>query len=440
MIFHDRLDAGRRLATRLNYLRGQDVVVLGLPRGGVPLAFEVAKELGAPLDLIVVRKLGVPFQPELAMGALGEGGVLVTNDEIVRMAGISPDQFAQVLARERGEVTRRAERFRGDHPAVPLSGRIALIVDDGIATGSTAQAACKVARALGAAKVILAVPVGAADSIRLLSNDADEVICLHIPKMLSAVGEWYEDFSATSDEEVVNLLREAAKIIPSKPNTLHPVATPNLLGRDEEIEVVVGSVHLAGHLVVPEGAIGMVIFAHGSGSSRNSPRNRAVAAALNKNGLATLLFDLLTPAEESDRSNVFDIELLAGRLLDATRWLDSQTGLANLPVGYFGASTGAAAALWAAADPTAKITAVVSRGGRADLAGSRLSQVRAATLLIVGGRDEVVIELNRQAEAQLHCESQLVVVPGATHLFEEPGTLERVAELASDWFITHLRL
>ena len=153
-----------------------------------------------------------------------------------------------------------------------------------------------------------------------------------------------------------------------------------------------------------------------------------------------MLFDLLTPAEESDRSNVFDIELLAGRLLDATRWLDSQTGLANLPVGYFGASTGAAAALWAAADPTAKITAVVSRGGRADLAGSRLSQVRAATLLIVGGRDEVVIELNRQAEAQLHCESQLVVVPGATHLFEEPGTLERVAELASDWFITHLRL
>ena len=422
MIFQDRLDAGRRLAARMNYLRGQDVVVLGLPRGGVPVALEVAKGLGVPLDVIVVRKLGVPSQPELAMGAVSEGGVLVTNDEIVRITRISSQEFALVATREREEVERRAKRFRGDRPQVSLTGRIALVVDDGIATGSSAQAACKVARALGAAKVLLAAPVGSAEAIKLLSKEADEVICLQIPEMFFAVGEWYHDFSATSDEEVAHLLRVEEE-------------SP---ARDEEIAVLVGSLMLAGHLTVPEAATGVVIFAHGSGSSRHSPRNQAVAASLNRVGLATLLFDLLTPEEEVDRLNVFDVELLARRLLEATHWLRRQPGMIDLPVGYFGASTGAAAALWAAADPDAEITAIVSRGGRADLAGSRLPRVRAATLLIVGGRDDVVIELNRQAQMKLRCENQLVIVPGATHLFEEPGALERVAKLASDWFLSHL--
>lgn len=439
MIFHDRLDAGRALAARLSYLRSQDVVVLALPRGGVPVAFEVARELGAPLDIIVVRKLGVPSQPELAMGAVSEGGVLVTNDEVMRLIRISPDEFASVEARERGEVERRAKRFRGDRPAVSLSGRIALIVDDGIATGSTAQAACKVARALGAARVLLAVPVGAADSLRMLRHDADEVICLQVPNNFFAVGEWYQNFSATSDEEVVDLLREAAQTVPPRSGTTRSATTLDYLPeRNEEIEVLAGSVLLAGHLSVPRAATGVVVFAHGSGSSRRSPRNRAVADALNHAGLATLLLDLLTPVEEVDRSNVFDIGLLAGRLLDATRWLRSQSGLADLPVGYFGASTGAAAALWAAAESNAKISAVVSRGGRADLAGPRLSQVRAATLLIVGGDDDAVIELNRLAQTQLRSENKLVIIPGATHLFEEPGALEQVSELASNWFLAHL--
>ena len=213
MIFKDRQDAGRRLAARMNYLRGQDVVVLGLPRGGVPVALEVAKGLGVPLDVIVVRKVGVPSQPELAMGAVSEGGVLVANDEIVRMIRISPEEFTLVAARERDEVERRAKTFRGDRAQVSLTGRIALVVDDGIATGSSAQAACKVARALGAAKVLLAAPVGSANAVRLLSKDADEVICLQIPEMFFAVGEWYHDFSATSDEEVADLLREAAGVV-----------------------------------------------------------------------------------------------------------------------------------------------------------------------------------------------------------------------------------
>lgn len=425
MIFKDRVDAGRMLAERVDYLRGKDVVVLGLPRGGVPVAFEVAKRLNAPLDVIVVRKLGVPFQPELAMGAVGEGGVVVTNEEVVRMAKINATQFASAQARECDEVEKRAKRFRGDHPPISLTGRIALIVDDGIATGSTAQAACKVARALGAEKILLAVPTGSAEAVSLLSRDADEVICLDIPQNFYAVGEWYQDFSPISDEEVIALLSTSTDAKKS-PAT------------NEEVNVLAGSVSLAGHLTVPEGATGVVIFAHGSGSSRNSPRNRAVADVLNKAGLATLLFDLLRQHEEDDRSNVFDIELLAERLLDATHWLHGQPGMAHLKIGYFGASTGAAAALWAAADPSSEVSAVVSRGGRADLAGARLPHVKAATLLIVGGYDDVVIDLNRQAEAELLCEHELVIIPKATHLFEEPGALERVSELARDWFLAHL--
>jgi predicted alpha/beta-hydrolase family hydrolase len=202
--------------------------------------------------------------------------------------------------------------------------------------------------------------------------------------------------------------------------------------------VTAGAVLVAGHLTIPEHATGIVVFAHGSGSSRHSPHNRYVAEVLNQAGLATLLFDLLTPAEERNRANVFDIELLARRLVDVTGWLAGQPDTASLPVGYFGASTDAGAALVAAADARMKVGAVVSRGGRPDLAGRFLAEVAAPTLLIVGGRDDVVLVLNRRAQAAIPGECELTVVPGATHLFEEPGTLEQVAKLACDWFIDHL--
>ena len=204
------------------------------------------------------------------------------------------------------------------------------------------------------------------------------------------------------------------------------------------MEPAAGEVRLAGYLTVPEDAAGIVVFAHGSGSSRHSPRNRYVARVLTEAGLGTLLFDLLTPEEELDRANVFDIGLLARRLTQVTGWLRSQPRAAGAAVGYFGASTGAAAALWAAAEPGAGIAAVVSRGGRPDLARPRLAAVTAPTLLIVGGRDEVVLDLNRRAQAELRCENHLAVVPGATHLFEEPGTLDAAAALARDWFVSHL--
>ena len=199
-----------------------------------------------------------------------------------------------------------------------------------------------------------------------------------------------------------------------------------------------GPVRLAGYLTVPQNAPGVVLFAHGSGSSRHSPRNRHVAAVLNQAGLGTLLLDLLTPEEEADRANVFDIDLLARRLAEVTSWLRAQPAAAQAAIGYFGASTGAAAALWAAAEPGAGIAAVVSRGGRPDLAGPRLGAVSAPTLLIVGELDTLVLDLNREAQARLRCASKLAVVPGATHLFEEPRTLATAAALARDWFVSHL--
>ena len=436
-MFRDRTDAGRQLAEELKQRLGhEDVVVLGLPRGGVPVAFEVARELDAPLDVIVVRKLGVPYQPELGMGAIGEDGVRVLNDQVLAMARIGEDEVAAVEQSERAELERRAARFRGDRPRASFVGRTAVVVDDGIATGSTARAACQVVRAHGASRVILAVPVAPRSSLALLAETADELVCLATPEPFFAVGQFYRNFSQTSDEEVVELLERAATraIAPS----VAVGATDDPPVRDEEVVVEIGAVRLVGHLTVPEACSGLVVFAHGSGSSRHSPRNRYVAAVLNSAGLGTLLFDLLTPGEEIDRAAIFDIELLADRLGSVTEWLEAQPEAKGLCIGYFGASTGAGAALWAAAEPGSEIAAVVSRGGRPDLAGPKLGQVRAPTLLIVGGRDEVVLELNRRAQKQLGCESQLAVVPGATHLFEEPGALEEVSRLAGDWFLSHL--
>jgi putative phosphoribosyl transferase len=594
--FDDRADAGRRLAERLGDLRGRDVVVLGLPRGGVPVAFEVARELRAPLDVIVVRKLGVPFQPELAMGAIGEGGVLVVNDEIVRRTGLGETDLTDAQRREQSELDVRVERFRRGRPRVELGGRTAVVVDDGVATGATARAACQVVRAQGARRVILAVPVGSPDIIAGLRRTADDVVCVLEPDLFHAVGQWYREFGQTSDGEVVELLDRAATpptnarhdsdpADPSGParsagtanpadaahpggatnpggaagpdgapspaggtdprgaadprgaspgeadpgggadsgggadprgagpagaagtgravhpggatnpggaadlggianpgggtgpggaadrggaanpggaakpggivdpgGNAHPAGATNPSGAsgpgadadgppvvDEEVWIDGGFVELTGHLTVPARASGVVAFAHGSGSGRHSPRNRLVAAGLNQAGLGTLLFDLLTTGEELDRGKVFDIGMLADRLVAATGWLRDRPEIAGARIGYFGASTGAAAALCAAAEPGAEIAAVVSRGGRPDLAERRLSDVRAPTLLIVGGADRQVIGLNQRAQRRMRCQNQLAIVPAATHLFEEPGALRAVTDHARDWFLAYMR-
>jgi putative phosphoribosyl transferase len=428
MPFRDRREAGRRLAERLSGLRASSPLVLGLPRGGVPVAYEVANALGAPLDVLVVRKLGVPFQPELGMGAVGEDGVRVLNPDVLRQAGVTQTQLAAVETRERAEVEERAVRLRRGRPAIPLQGRTVVIVDDGLATGGTARAAVEVARARGADRVILAVPVAPPDTVAALRRDADDVVAVETPEPFFAIGGWYADFSPTSDDEVVELLARSGA----------DRDRGGVSGADREVVIPAERGKLPGRLTIPSGATGLVVFAHGSGSGRNSPRNQAVARALNDAGLGTLLFDLLSREEEADRANVFDIPLLAGRLGAATVWLRDDEDAGALPIGFFGASTGAGAALWAAAEPGSPVRAIVSRGGRPDLARARLDAVHAPTLLIVGGRDEAVLEMNRDAASHLSCEHRIEVIPGATHLFEEPGALETVADLAARWFLEHL--
>lgn len=428
MRYDDRRAAGQVLAEGLAELRGQDVVVLGLPRGGVPVAAEVARRLDAPLDVLVVRKLGVPQQPEWGFGAIGEGGVRVLNRDVIADAGLAAAEQEAVEAAERAELERRVGSYRQGRPASPVAGRTAVVVDDGLATGATAEAACRVVRDQGAARIVLAVPVGPAHSVARLARMADEVVCPRAPEVLGSVGSWYRHFAQVSDDEVTSLLAAAARSESASPTPAEPA--------NREVLIPAAGARLGARLVVPDGASAAVAFAHGSGSGRHSPRNRFVATALNRAGLATLLLDLLTDDEAHDRHNVFDIFLLARRLHAASLWLRGETGL---PVAYFGASTGAAAALEAAALSDSEIRSVVSRGGRPDLATpAALTRLRAPTLLIVGSRDTQVLSLNRLAADRMHCEHRIAVVPGATHLFEEPGTLTTVAELACDWFTAHV--
>jgi putative phosphoribosyl transferase len=249
-----------------------------------------------------------------------------------------------------------------------------------------------------------------------------------VPEELLGVGRWYEDFGQVVDDEVLALLGEAGFGAAAPPG---PAAARTLV-------IDVDGLGLRGDLVVPADALGLVIFAHGSGSSRLSPRNRAVALGLQEAGLATLLIDLLAPHEEGRRELVFDIPLLAARLERVTRWARHDAALRDLPVGFFGASTGAGAALAAAAALGDEARAVVCRGGRPDLAEERLPAVTAPTLLIVGSRDPEVLRLNLAAAERLACPHRVEVVEGATHLFEEPGALEVVAGLAREWFVDHL--
>ena len=460
-VFHDRRDAGRQLGRALRNYERANPLVLGLPRGGVPVADEVAIALHAPLDVVIVRKLGSPMNPECGFGAVGEGGALVTDEGARREVGVGDEELRRIIGRERAEIERRIALYRENRPMLDVTGRTVIVVDDGLATGSTASAAISVLRHLGAGRIVLAVPTGSAQAVELLRSRADEVLCLQTPEWFRAVGAQYEDFAQTTDHEVIEILRQRLRGAGPREGTgaasgngsSADVLGVNALGvnalgvnasgvnasgvdRDIAIEIRPG-IALPGRITVPPNAIGVVAFAHGSRSSRLSPRNASVARTLQHAGLGTLLFDLLTDDEAEILANVFDIELLAQRLALATAWLRAQPTTGGLPIGYFGASTGAAAALVAASDDP-EIAAVVSRGGRPDLAGAALPKVTAPTLLIVGGLDLGVIVLNRTARSQMTCPTRLDIVPGATHLFDEPGTLAAAAGLARDWFTAHL--
>jgi putative phosphoribosyl transferase len=425
--FADRADAGRVLAEELAFYSNRpDVIVLGLPRGGVPVAYEVACALHAPLDVFLVRKLGAPGQEELAMGAIASGGVVVVNDEVMDALKISQEELKAEVESESRELERREAMYRGARPLAPVKGKTVILIDDGLATGSTMRAAVAALRRYEPAQVVVAVPVGASSTCAEFDAIADRCICAIAPENFRSVGLWYDDFAQTSDEEVSSLLARAdSRQTGRSEDRPAPPQAPGQTVLEREVTIDATGRTLRGMLALPHQAPAIVLFAHGSGSGRKSPRNQQVARALQEAGLGTLLIDLLEDEEANDRSKVFDIALLAGRLKSAADW-------------YFGASTGAGAALLAAASTPDSIGAIVSRGGRPDLAGDALPRVTAPCLLIVGGNDQVVLELNRQAYERLTCLRRLAVVPGATHLFPEPGALEDVANRARDWFLQYL--
>lgn len=441
MLFEDRTEAGRRLAIELERWRSERPVVIGLPRGGVPVAAEVASALGAPLDVLVVRKLGAPGMPEYGMGAIAEGGVVHLSRDAMASMGLTDLDLGPVAEREARELERRVRIFRGERPIENLRGRTVIVVDDGIATGGTAMAAVKAVRELGADKVILAAPVVAPSTVESLRSEADEVVFVEAPEGFYAVGAWYRHFPQTSDEEVVECLARIRGANQDKGGAEggsaggtvgDPDGDLDGLDQDEgQVAIPVGQAEIAGTLAVPARARGVVIFAHGAGSSRRSLRNRYVARLLRDQGFATLLVDM-NGGETGEGA--------ASRLVAAARWLGRRADTGHLKIGLLGSSAGAAAALRAVAMAPGLFAAVVTRSGRPDLAGDWvLSRVKAPVLMVVGGLDEEVRRVNEAAREWLAGRKLLVEVPGASHLFEEPGALDAVARLAGQWLGEYLQ-
>ncbi|MDQ4139780.1 MAG: phosphoribosyltransferase [Bacteroidota bacterium] len=428
MVFANREEAAQLLSQELQAYAGTNAVVLALPRGGVPLGYIIAKNLNLPLDVILIKKIGYPGQEEYAVGAVSlESQIL--NPEIELPRNYIEEQIEAI----RYELQQRYQKYQGHRKPIDISGKKVILVDDGIATGYTIMAAAQLVRKKNPEQVIIAAPVASPRVLNKLSQLADQVICLQAPPHFQAVGQYYHDFSEVSHEEVVQLLADATKSgkIPYKSKLSYMIK--------EELTIPISKADLMGNLNLPVNASGMVIFSHGSGSSRHSSRNQYVARVLEEAGLGTFLFDLLTEKEDAVYQNRFNIPLLTQRLTYVTQWLQNQHNITDLPLGYFGASTGAASALGAAANLGEIIKAVVSRGGRPDLAMQDLPKVTAATLLVVGSLDHQVIELNEQAYAALTSKRELTLISDASHLFEEPGKLEQVAQIAKNWFLDNLK-
>ena len=426
--FHDRPDAARKLASALAGLRGERPLVLAIPRGAVPMARLVADSLGGELDIVLVKKIGAPGNPELAIGSVDEYGTIALNEN-ADWLGADDTYVESEAARLLAEMQSRRVRYLGRAPPTRLAGRTVVVVDDGMATGATMASALRAARRQGPARLVCAIPVASREALALVKPLADDTVCLATPAPFGAVGLYYRDFTQVDDQDVVAALGARDQGAPGMDSTV----------RSQTLHIPLGSAWHEADLALPAKARGLVVFAHGSGSSRLSARNQSVAQALNQRGFATLLFDLLTPQEGQKPAARFDIPLLAGRVRAVLDWVGTQPALAPLGLGLFGASTGAAAALLAAALDPSGIAAIVSRGGRPDLVGPReLSLVRTPTLLVIGGDDHEVLALNRRAAAAIPGEVELVVVRGATHLFEEPGKLDQVAALAGDFFERHL--
>jgi putative phosphoribosyl transferase len=425
MYFKNRQQAGVVLANTLfSKFKNKKPIVVAIPRGGVPVAEPIANLFDAPLTIIASKKIGAPSNPEYGIGAVSEDGQIWMDYQSIGTTNFDQSEIDQSVEDAISEMKRQTNVFRHALRPVEFRGSSVILVDDGLATGATMLAAIRSLKARGVKEIVVAVPVASEEAVTLIKAEATQVISAYTPQFFMAVGKWYDDFTQVTDDEVINLLMSSN-------------FKSNQESKSKEVVIDTDRIRLNGDLTEPKNCKAWIIFAHGSGSSRKSPRNIEVAKSLNDAGFGTFLFDLLTEEESRVRSNVFDIDLLAKRLQLATHWLRGRPEWKRKPIGYFGASTGAGAALQACALYEPNIFAVVSRGGRPDLA-KELIQVKCPTLLIVGGDDGQVIDLNEFANKQIPT-SKMVIIPHAGHLFEEPGTLEKVMITAREWFEIQLK-
>jgi putative phosphoribosyl transferase len=416
MIFEDRREAGRRLASLLGFLEPEDPVVLALPRGGVPVAVEVAAALGAALDVLPVRKLGAPGRPEFAIGAIAEDGTAVLDAVTAERIGVTEQDVDRVLRAEVAELRRRIAHFRRGRPPVDVRGRTVVIVDDGLATGLTDLAAVRAARRRGAERIIVAAPVASREAVVLLRPEADEVICHTVPRELLGVGRWYRDFSPVPDREVLRLLAEARR--GSAPGGGAP--------ERRSVEIAVGEgVLLPAELSAASEAWGFVLLAGLGGEAPAAGSRPPLASLLNAAGLATLSLELTTTDERDGRRGA-DVEVLAGRLVAATRWVAREPEARGLPIGYAAGPGAAAATLAAAAVLGEEVRAVVSTDGRPDLARGALDRVTAPTLLMVEGAGDA-LEAARRASVRLRGPHRI-----------SRGDGDEAGRLAVDWLGRHL--
>ncbi|MEP6493306.1 MAG: phosphoribosyltransferase family protein [bacterium] len=452
--FRDRTDAGDALALSLNTFAGErGVVVLGLARGGVPVARQVAAALGASLGTLVSRKIGVPGIEDVALGAIAEGSRRAVHDAVAWYIGVPADVVDQLAVRERVEIERRVQLYRGGEPLPDLRGRTVILVDDGLATGASLRAAARSVRGKRPKRLIAAVPIATPSGAKEVRPDVDELVSIVTTEEFETVAASYGDYSPVTDDEVLALLGRPARRAPSSmvndiSSRIAP-ASSSALDPSSEVERTVeisasGSVLMADlggprHVDGDEtdGVRGLVILANGGESSRNSYRSRYIAGRLRAGGYATLRVDLLTQDEQcGDRGGADvrrDVEQIAARLSSVCDWAVDEAvhGVDNTIL--IGASTGAAAVFVTAARRPQQILAVVSRGGRADLAGEALSRVETPSLLIVGAADVDTLRRNNDVLRQLPNGAQLVRIPRAGNTFAEPGALGAVAEHTLKW-------
>lgn len=418
--FRDRHDAGKQLAEVLAGRRLHEPVVLAIPRGGVPVGSEIASRLGCELGVVVARKLGAPGMPELAIGAVTADGTAFINDEVAGEVGATERYIDQVTQREREEAARREVLFDG-HLRPEVRDRDVIVVDDGLATGATAIAAVRSMRNAGARRVILAIPVAPPASVRRLEHEADEVVCPHVVEDFWAVGQFYIDFRPTVDAEVRQLLDGQRRDAVADPAT-------------SALHVVRGNVTLAAALTVPpgKGPFPCVVFVHGLGSGKDSPRNMVISARLVDAGIATALFDLSGHGESSPdpRGHAAYID----DLLAVVDRLREEPSIDVRRLGISGSSYGGVVAVEAVHSHAVNPAAMVLRAPPID-AGD-LDAIHVPTLCVVGQEDGL-LDAIRRAVTRSNA-ATLAVVPGASHLFDEPGTLDIAVTLTVDWFTRYL--